>query len=577
MNKRRHNCSLITLLLSLVAPLSIGATGAVPAVGNSRPAEVPLNLFTPATTWTYAGGWEYPGAKGDFHLQQDEQKPVGALSYDFTGGGVYVSASTDVAIPTGYRQIRFRIKAAQRAQAALRLIDVTGQVHQYPEDYTRPGEWQQFQIAMDSASLEHYAGVNDGIVHFPVQKLSLLAEKGTGPLTGRLEFAVISAAEPTDYVLMGQAAVKDLLRHFWTDTTVLAWKPQGHVLPTYAGYANPKPPDQRGILWERATFISVLENYYETTKDPGARQRLAQDWAWEKGLFSLPELTGCGGGSQNPACDDAGWSAVMYLNIYRATADPAALACAKALFMHAYDRWADGKFGGGLSYQDDRKSKASYQVALILAGLRVYEITGDKTCWDRALALYNWAEKHLLRPDGLYWCVIDENGPQRMQGALREASADTFLAGNMGMGIIQARLYRDTHELAYRLSAFRTADAILAHETDGKGCFLDDRDSFANGYFMGDWVREVLTLPGIKRDHADLVKQTALAIWMRDRTASGFYGGCWNGPTVGHECPWYRPDLPLSSGQHTMPDQIMVSSSAVNIIAAAAQLQALGL
>jgi hypothetical protein len=134
----------------------------------------------------------------------------------------------------------------------------------------------------------------------------------------------------------------------------------------------------------------------------------------------------------------------------------------------------------------------------------------------------------------------------------------------MAMGVVHARLFRDTGRDAYKERALRTAEAILAHETDGKGRYLDDRDAWANGYFMGEWAREVLTLPGIKSEHLDLLRRTAMAVYERSRTQNGYYGGCWSGPAEGDACPWYKAGA--------KPDQIMTSSSAVNVIVAAAAL-----
>jgi len=53
------------------------------------------------------------------------------------------------------------------------------------------------------------------------------------------------------------------------------------------------------------------------------------------------------------------------------------------------------------------------------------------------------------------------------------------------MGVAQARLFRITGDDEYRNKAVRTADAIRARLTDGKGVLLDDRDAWANGAFAG--------------------------------------------------------------------------------------------
>jgi len=378
------------------------------------------------------------------------------------------------------------------------------------------------------------------------------------------------------YQTLADSAVSDLLKHFWVGGDA------GHLLDTAHGFGGAiQTPDQRGILWERATMMSALSAYERLTRTPAIRDRINSDWRRERTRFSETELTSCGDGSQKPACDDAGWTATMYFNIYEATRDPAALRCAAELFNAACARWSDAAMGGGMWYNDKREYKASVQAALILVGVRLYEINRQPVYWKKAATLYTWAESHLRREDGLYWCVDLPSGPQQFPDPPREAASDTFLAANMAMNIIQARMYRDTHNEVYLRQALDTARAITTHETDGRGAFMDDRDAWANGYFMSDWVREALTLPGIDPTAAQTIRRTALAIWSRDRTPQGYYGGCWDGPLSGKGCPWDRPaPLKQAPGQvfdAIAPEQIMTSSSAASVIVAAALLDRLKL
>ncbi len=364
---------------------------------------------------------------------------------------------------------------------------------------------------------------------------------------------------------MAQAAVNDLLAHFWTGTSE-----SGHIVDTYAGIGGHlKPPDEQGILWERATFIATLEDLYQVTREPALRQRIAADWAWVKKRHTPEQLEACGGGSRNPGHDDAGWSAMMYLNVYRATRDPEALTHARALFLNACDRWTDPRFDGALRGSDTATYTTSYQAALILAGVRIYERTHDMIIWNRAVELYEHVEKLFLRPDGLYWWVVDAKGPRRL-GEIREARSEVFLGGNMAMGVIHARLFHLTHQRVYLRRAIRTAQAIREHETSSQGIYLNDRDAWANGYFMGEWAREVLTLPGIGPEHAEILRKTARSIWEHARTARGYYGACWAGPPEGNV--WDRTDGRDDSGLRSTPEQIMTSATTVNVLVAAAAL-----
>lgn len=359
---------------------------------------------------------------------------------------------------------------------------------------------------------------------------------------------------------MAVAAVNDLLRHFWVGNSA-----SGHVLDTYNGYAR-TGPDPRGILWERATFVSVLTNLYLESHDPTIKQRMASDWRHLTGEMQPWELQTCGNGTQNVGQDDAGWSALMFLNYYWVLGDPQALTDAEGLFDHAYARWHDDQMGGGLWYNDQRRFKSTYETALVLAAVRIYEITKDRSYLDQALAVYDWAEAKLLRPDGLFWCEEWPSGPQTV-GGIHEARSVSFLGGNMAMGVVAARLWRDTGEKKYLKQALALACAIREHETDGKGHYLDDRDAYADGYFMGDWARDVLTLPGALLADRELLIRTAGAIYKRDRTSTGYFGGSWNGPADGAGSAWWRAGF--------RPQQIMVSANAVSVIVAASELDSL--
>ena len=351
------------------------------------------------------------------------------------------------------------------------------------------------------------------------------------------------------------AAVNDLLNHFWVGSPS-----GGQIVNTWTGYTNALP-DPRGVLWERATFYSVLRNLYTLTGDLGLQQRLQSDWQRTKTVFRPDELVVCGGDSGINWCvDDAGWSALLYLAAFEVTRDRDALTAAEGLVANAYRRWYDESFGGGLWYQDAHQFKSLYQCAVTLAALRIYEHTGDKSFLDQALRSYTWMERHLARADGLYWCDYNAGGPIGTQ-----RSEATFFGGNMAMGVLHARLYRLTSEDEYRKRAIRVAEGLLQKLVDPSGAYRNERDAWANGFFVGEWAREVLPLPGITARHWSVLRKTADTIATQARTAEGYYGGCWSGPADGSGCFW--------SVAGSKPQQITVSANSANMIVAAAFLE----
>ena len=354
-------------------------------------------------------------------------------------------------------------------------------------------------------------------------------------------------------------AMGDLLNHFWVGSP-----DAGHIVGTSHGLPTTSPKHERGILWEKAMLYLTLENLWQAAGDATLQQRLQADWSYTKKMFSVQELEACGQASGiNWAADDAGWSALMYLAAHHATGDVDALARARGLVRASFNHWLDDQLGGGMWYSDKRDRKSLYQTALVMAALKIYELTGDAYYHEQALKCYTWLETHLLRDDGLYWCDFGVAGPfgQNRPKDIHEAGSVVFLGGNMAMGVIHARLFRTTKDDKYRERALRNATALIKQLTTTEGVFMDDRDAWTNGVFAGDWAREVLSLPEANSGLRNALHKTADSIFSKARTSRGFFGGSWSGPPEGEGSVWWR--------KKSLPEQIMTSASAVNMIIAA--------
>lgn len=383
---------------------------------------------------------------------------------------------------------------------------------------------------------------------------------GDGAITVNDVLAIIHiAADGVGYRDMAESAVNDLYRHFWVGNATT-----GHVLPTWGGRPNSSFPN--GSMWEHAQMLRTMMDLYRVNQDPALLTRIRSDWNWTVANVGVNGLTRVGAGTNMNWSDDAGWAMLMYLDVYRATGATNALDYAKTLFNNTYNRWADDVYGGGLWYTDDHNQKAVYQISQILAGLRIYDITGDATFKDRSLSLYNWVHTHLERGSGLYFVDYNSNGPANGNNPPKQASSDTMLAGNMAMAVAAARIYRATGDDAYRLRAINTANAILATENDGGGVYLNDRDANVEGYYAVDWASEVLTLPGIGPEHAAALRRTASSISVAARTQDGYYSGNWSGPAEGPLIVWGR------DGNSFIPQQIVISANGPHMIVGAAAI-----
>lgn len=178
--------------------------------------------------------------------------------------------------------------------------------------------------------------------------------------------------------------------------------------------------------------------------------------------------------------------------------------------------------------------------------------------------------------DKLFWMCVDvdeQTGSILPQGYsrpldIREAGSVSSLFGNMAMGIVNAKLFHITGETLYCERAVEIAKALTASSSYNiNGCFLNDRDAWANGSFVGAWVKEVLTLDGITAAEIDMITNTAASIQKNCRTDKGYYRAEWLGGNA-----WTKATQSMATP--TVPEQIMTTANTVHFIVAAGLAEA---
>lgn len=166
----KHKRSLLSFVLLFIPLLVWGADP-----------RTKVDVFT-NHPWNFSSGSEFPGASGSFKVVEEEGKKAGLLSFDFTKGGLYVSATSSIEIPSGQEELRFRVKSRDWQRIMIRLIDSTGQCHQYEVPYADEGDWQLLRINLQSQAGLSFGGANDKKIHYPVKRLTL-AVNHSGPST----------------------------------------------------------------------------------------------------------------------------------------------------------------------------------------------------------------------------------------------------------------------------------------------------------------------------------------------------------------------------------------------------------
>jgi hypothetical protein len=168
------------LVYSQIAILA--AINAVAAAPGSSYLLEDFEIGSASNRWTFSNGPEFPGAKGSFKIAAEAAHPGrsgGKLTFDFTGGGNYVSAvlhipeSGRVAL-TNWNALQFWVNCPAGSSLGFRYTDVGGQTFQKPIECAA-GAWTQVTVAFqDWAS--HWGGANDGVIHGPPITLALNVE-----------------------------------------------------------------------------------------------------------------------------------------------------------------------------------------------------------------------------------------------------------------------------------------------------------------------------------------------------------------------------------------------------------------
>jgi hypothetical protein len=169
----------------------IGCSLPLIATDSTAPDILPLGTFQPASSWRFSNGAEFAGAKGALTFRATTSGDESAISFDFSGGGAYVSASTPITITDDYAELRVRVKSTKNMKLAFRINDYTGQCHQIPVSYDRAGEWQTIRYDLKAHRPgQHWGGVNDGVLNFPLTSFTIVVPNPkTEMATGILLFS----------------------------------------------------------------------------------------------------------------------------------------------------------------------------------------------------------------------------------------------------------------------------------------------------------------------------------------------------------------------------------------------------
>lgn len=193
--------------------------------------------------------------------------------------------------------------------------------------------------------------------------------------------------------------------------------------------------------------LDGLGRYWNSHSHPPAYDSVVRT------LFGL-----AGGGDQYS--DDNEWIGLQLIRAAELTGETGALEQAKKVFAFVVAGWDDDPShaapGGVLWKRDgrqlDRNTVSNAPGAQL--GLQLHLASGDTGALDWSRRIYDWVDRHLRSPEGLYWDHLDPAGNV-------ERTTWSYNQGTMvGAGVLLARA---TGESSYLDRARQTAQAALAH------------------------------------------------------------------------------------------------------------------
>jgi len=240
------------------------------------------------------------------------------------------------------------------------------------------------------------------------------------------------------------------------------------------------------------------------------------------GYASYPEAPFGSGGDF--FYDDNEWVGLLDVQQFLMFGDRAALGRAEKLFTLVQSGWdsdpghaaAGGVFWTQAPWSTDRNTVSNMPGAEL--GLRLYQITGKRSYLDWSLRMYDWTNRYLLSPDGLYWDHLD------LAGTVEK----TFWSYNQGVPVaVNVLLYRITHDRTYLRRAESIARAAYDYFVTG------GRISAQPPVFNAIFFKNLLLLESVTggSTYHDAMARYAATVWGQNRdpgTGLFHFGG---GPT----------------------------------------------
>jgi uncharacterized protein YyaL (SSP411 family) len=210
--------------------------------------------------------------------------------------------------------------------------------------------------------------------------------------------------------------------------------------------------------------------------------------------------------------DDNQWIGIAAIDAYNRTGKVEYLDLAKLIYnfmMTAHDT----VYGGGLYWRENdysTKNTCSNGPGVVLA-LQLHKATGDKKYLSTGLELFNWTNKYLLSPEGIYYDNI------RVKEGKTDKRAYTYNLGTMLQSNVL--LYQITNQESYLKEAKRLAQA-------GRSYFYKNNRLPDHYWFNAVMFRGYIDLYKITGDKnlIQFFADDAERIWKEEKDENDLFG-----------------------------------------------------
>jgi uncharacterized protein YyaL (SSP411 family) len=184
--------------------------------------------------------------------------------------------------------------------------------------------------------------------------------------------------------------------------------------------------------------------------------------------------------------DDNQWIGIAAIDAYNRTHKKEYLDLSKTIYrfmMTGFDTVA----GGGMYWREgDKKTKNTCSNGPgVLLALQLYKATNQTGYLDTALLLYNWTNRHLMSPTGIYYDAI------KIPGLTIDKATYTYNTGTMLQSAVLLYTILKTED--YLIEARRIADAAEKH-------FYINNKLPGNYWFNAVMLRGFIELYKVEKD-----------------------------------------------------------------------------